>query len=91
MSAPKETVATVEWIRGNRMVSRVMRNAGLGLNGVGIKETVRITYKPGEVVDADRVMRAVNRIIKEADDANLEFEISCPRVIRIEQQAAASS
>lgn len=76
-------VATVEWIRGNRFVSDFMANAGLGLSGVGAKERVKITYKPGEKVDEARVLRAVHRMIREADETNADFKISCPRVISI--------
>lgn len=76
-------VATVEWIRGERLLSTVMRNAGLGLTGVGVKERVHISYKPGEVVSEERVMKAVQSMIDQSNAENAEFEISCPRVIRI--------
>lgn len=76
-------VATVEWIRGNRPVSTVMRNAGLGLTGVGVKERVSISYKPGEVVTEERVLKAVQSMITQSNAENTEFEISGPRVIRI--------
>ena len=76
-------VATVEWIRGDRRLSTVMRNAGLGLTGAGIKERVNISYKPGEIVTEERVMKAVQSMIDMSNAENAEFEISCPRVIRI--------
>lgn len=76
-------VATVEWIRGNRLLSTVMRNAGLGLTGVGVKERVNISYKPGEIVTEERVLKAVQSMIDQSNAENAEFEISCPRVIRI--------
>lgn len=76
-------VATVEWIRGNRLMSTVMRNAGLGLTGVGIKERVNISYQPGEIVTEERVMKAVQRMIDQSNAENAEFEISCARVIQI--------
>lgn len=76
-------IATVEWIRGDRRLSTVMRNAGLGLTGVGIKERVNISYKPGEIVTEERVMKAVQSMIDMSNAGNAEFEISCPRVIRV--------
>ena len=76
-------VATVEWIRGNRLMSDFMANAGLGLSGFGVKERVKITYQPGEQVDEARVLKAVNHMIREADETNADFKISCPRVISI--------
>jgi hypothetical protein len=76
-------VATVEWIRGERRLSSFVRNAGLGLSGCGVKERVNISYKPGEIVTEERVMKAVQSIIDQSNAENAEFEISCPRVIRI--------
>jgi hypothetical protein len=76
-------VATVEWIRGERRLSTFIRNAGLGLTGAGIKERVNISYKPGEIVTEERVMKAVQSMIDQSNAENAEFEISCPRVIRI--------
>ena len=60
-----------------------MRNAGLGLTGCGIKERVNISYKPGEIVTEERVMKAVQGMIDQSNAENAEFEISCPRVIQI--------
>jgi hypothetical protein len=76
-------VATVEWIRGVRRISTVMRNAGLGLTGIGSKERVNISYKPGEIVTEERVLKAVQSMIDMSNAESAEFEISCPRVIRI--------
>jgi hypothetical protein len=70
-------------MRGDRRLSTVMRNAGLGLTGCGIKERVNISYKPGEIVTEERVMKAVQSMIDQSNAENAEFEISCPRVIRI--------
>ena len=76
-------VATVEWIRGDRRLSTFMRKVGLGLAGVGIKERVTISYKPGEIVTEERVLKLVQRMIDQSAAENAKFEISCPRVIRI--------
>lgn len=83
MSDPKGVVATVEWTRGDRKVSSFIKNAGLGLTGAGIKERVTITYKPGEVVDEARVLKAVNSMIAQADAEKVEFVISNPKVLSI--------
>ena len=82
-SCSSSFVATVEWICGKRRLSTVMRNAGLGLTGVGVKERVNISYKPGEIVTEERVLKAVQSMIDQSNAENAEFEISCPRVIRI--------
>lgn len=76
-------MATVEWLRGNRLMSTLMRNAGLGIDKVGVKERCNITYKAGEVVDEARVLRAINSMIADLDAANDECEISSPKVISI--------
>lgn len=41
------------------------------------------SYKPGEIVTEERVMKAVQSMIDQSNAENAEFEISCPRVIRI--------
>jgi len=79
----KHPVATVEWVRGKRQLSNLMRNAGLGLTGAGVKERVNIDYKPGSVVTEERVMKVVQSMIDESNAENAEFEISCPRFIKI--------
>ena len=78
-------VATVEWLRGDRRISAVMKNAGLGLTGVGVVERTEISYKPGEVVDEARVMRALETMIKDLDDSNNEVEIRNPKVLYIHE------
>ena len=84
--ATGHTVAVVEWVRGNRMLSGFIANAGLGLSGCGVKEQVAITYKPGEVVTVARVMKAVEHMILQADKTKAEFVISNPRVVAIRHQ-----
>lgn len=80
---PSYSVATVEWIRGKRLLSTFIRNAGLGITGVGIKERMDFRYKPGEIVTEERVMKAVQSMIDQSNAEKTAFEISCPRVIRI--------
>jgi len=80
---PRATIAIVEWLRGNRGINRFMRSAGLGLDGVGVKERITITYKPGEVVTEARVLDCINKMIREADEQNMDFEIQCPAVLYI--------
>ena len=65
------------------MISTVMRNAGLGIEHVGIPEIIHIRYKAGEVVDKERVMKAVQAMIQGLDDENSEFQITNPEVIEI--------
>lgn len=81
-------VAVVEWIIGDRRVSALIRNAGLGIQSAGTKQRVKINYKPGEVVTEERVMRAVQSMIDQSNAANTEYKISCPRVIEITESNA---
>jgi hypothetical protein len=83
MSTQNETIAVVEWFRSHRTMSNFMRNAGLGIHRVGIRERTSIKYKPGEVVDEERVLRAINYMINELNAEESEFEISMPTVISI--------
>jgi len=80
---PHGPIAIVEWLRGRRVMSTFMRNAGLGIKHLGVTERVAIDYRPGEVVDEERVMRAVNGMIEQLDAENSEIEISNPRVLQI--------
>jgi len=68
-------VAKVSLLIGDRKISAVMRNAGLGLTGVGVRETVTVTYKPGEEVDEDRVKRAFSDMKLASDEQRTAFEI----------------
>lgn len=75
--------AVVEWLRGKRALSLLMRKAGLGISGLGIKERVVLTYAEGETVDHERVMRTVRKMISESDRENTDWVIYNPRVISI--------
>lgn len=68
-------VAKVSVLRGDRKISAFMRNAGLGLNGIGVRETMTVTYKPGEEVDESRVMRAFAEMKRASDEQRTAFEI----------------
>ncbi len=59
--------AIVEAVIGNRKVSNIMANAGLGVTGVGAVEVLTIDYKEGEVVDEERVSKAMDSMIIESD------------------------
>ena len=83
LESQEMTVAVVEWFREDRKLSNFMACAGLGLTGVGFNERHVLTYKPGEVVDEARVLAAVNKMIAQADEQNLPFKISRPRVVEI--------
>jgi len=67
--------AKVEISRGNRMLSKFMASADLGLVGVGLRETLVIDYKPGTVVTEERVRAAMNQMIRESDRLQTEFVI----------------
>ena len=68
-------VAKVSVLRGDRKISAFMRNAGLGLNGVGVRETMTVTYKHGEEVDEARVLRAFAEMKRASDEQRTPFEI----------------
>ena len=42
-----------------------------------------ISAKPGEVVTEERVLKEVQSMIYQSNAENAEFEICCPRVVRI--------
>jgi len=75
--------ARVEWIIGPRALSTFVSNAGLGITGCGVKQSVVISYKPGEEVTEERVLKAIQRMIEISNTENTEMVISCPRVISI--------
>lgn len=52
-----------------------MRSAVLGLDGVGVRETMTVTYKPGEEVDEARVMRAFAEMKRASDEQRTAFEM----------------
>jgi hypothetical protein len=75
--------ARVEIMQGNRSMSDFMASAGLGLTGVGIQDILVIDYKPGEIVDADRVSRAMDAMIAASDRQKTEFKILSYRLLGI--------
>jgi hypothetical protein len=44
---------------------------------------MHITFKAGEEVDEDRVLRAVQSMIDQSNEEHADFEITCPRVLSI--------
>lgn len=90
MSAQNETIAVADWLRGRRTMSNLMRNAGLGIHRVGIQESIILKYKPGEIVDEKRVLRAVNQMINELDAEESEIEINMSTVISITPSSVTS-
>jgi hypothetical protein len=75
--------AYVEVLQGNRMVSDFMAAAGLGLTGVGIRETMTIDYKPGEEVDAARVSKVMDSIIEASNRERTDFKILSYKVLGV--------
>ena len=78
-----ETVAVVQWFRGDRRMDRMIKNAGLGIDAVGVEETSELVYKPGEVVDEARVMRALESMMAGLDSTEDAVRITRPKVISI--------
>lgn len=79
-------VAIVEMLVGDRKMCAFLGAAGLGINGVGCTETIRITYKPGEEVDEARVMKAINAMIAESEAVKTDFKIMMPKVVAIRDE-----
>jgi hypothetical protein len=75
--------AYVEVLQGNRMMSDFMAAAGLGLTGVGVRETMTIDYKPGEEVNAARVSKAMDSMIKASNRERTDFKILSYKVLRV--------
>jgi hypothetical protein len=80
----KGVTAIVEWFVEMRGVSRVMANAALGITSCGTKERIKIQYKPGELVDEARVIRAVNQTIQQVNTGDFSVKICNPKVISIQ-------
>ena len=63
---------------GNKQVNRLMRNFDLFRKGegVGVEESMVVTFKEGEVVDEQRIYDLLINLKKEADKAtDIEFDI----------------
>lgn len=75
--------AYVEVLQGNRMMSDFMAAAGLGLTGVGVRETITIDYKPGEEVDAARVSKAMDSMIEASNRPRTDFKILSYKVLGV--------
>lgn len=78
--------AVVEWTRGDRRQSRLMRNAGLGICSVGVKEQTTIQWAHGHVLTEERVMATVNKMIALADAEDAPFVITNPKIIKLTLQ-----
>ncbi len=75
--------AYVEVLQGNRMMSDFMAAAGLGLTGVGVRETMTIDYKLGEEVDAARVSKAMDSMIEASNRERTDFKILSYNVLGV--------
>jgi hypothetical protein len=76
-------VAVAEWQVFPRRLSTMIKNAGLGITGVGVTERYEIRYKPGEEVTEERVLKALQHTITQMNANNPEFEIRYPKVVSI--------
>ncbi len=65
------------------MMSDFMAAAGLGLTGVGVRETMTIDYKPGEEVDAARVAMAMDSMIEASNRERTNFKILSYKVLGV--------
>lgn len=75
--------AYVEVLQGNRVMSDFIAAAGLGLTGVGVRETMTIDYKPGEEVDAARVSKAMDSMIEASNCERTDFNILSYKVLGV--------
>jgi len=75
--------AYVEVLSGNRRICDFLASAGLGLIGAGTVDTWVISYKPGEVVDRERVERAMDLVIAESDREQTKIRILSYKVLSI--------
>ena len=75
--------AYVEILQGNRMMSDFIAAAGLGLTGVGVRETITIDYKPGEEVDDARVSKAMDSMIEASNRERTDFKILNYKVLGV--------
>ena len=76
-------VAEVEVLRGNRRMNTFLRNAGLGLNGAGMKEVFKVDYKPGETVTPERVNKAFDDMRRMSNDQQTDFEILSHKLVAL--------
>jgi len=75
--------ARVEVLIGNRVMSSLFANAGLGLAGVGVVKIMTIDYKPGEQVDEARVNMAMEELIYQSRRQQADFVIMRYKVLSI--------
>jgi hypothetical protein len=75
-------VAKVKLIIGETKTNRFIRQAGLGIEGVGIEHVYEIKYKPGEQVDEGRVESALSQV-NEAMQADGKIELLKYEVLEI--------
>lgn len=75
--------AKVSLYRGDRKISAFMRNAGLGISGLGVADTLTITYKPGVEVDEARVLKGFEQMKKDSDEQKTPFEIYSYRLMSL--------
>jgi len=66
-----------------RGVSDFISRAGLGISSVGYKDVVAISYKPGEEVTEERVMKAIHTMMEEMDASESKSVIRDPQFIEI--------
>lgn len=75
----------VKTLVGDRRLSDLMANAGLGITGAGVNEFLNIAFKEGEIVDEDRVNKMMKSMIKESEKLKTSFKIISYEIISIER------
>lgn len=67
----------------NRAMSAFMRNAGLGITGAGSWELINIAFKPGEVVDEQRIHAMMKSLREISDSEKTEQVITDYKILSI--------
>lgn len=81
----KHTEVKLSLLIGNRKLCKVMANAGLGVTGVGSREIYALTYKPGEIVNEERIKATIDKVSAQMDQDNDEYEILSYEILEIKE------
>jgi hypothetical protein len=79
----KHYQAKVEVMTGNRLLSGMLKNAGLGIEYAAKRELFIIDYKPGEQVDSERVCNAIKTTMERLDKEGAQMKIYSFEVVSI--------
>jgi hypothetical protein len=62
--------ARVEVLHAPRTMSDFIVSAGLGITGIGVPEVLKIDWKPGELVNGERVRKVTDAMVAESECQN---------------------